>query len=204
MKDSAWGSVGRAVTSDTRDLRFKSSLWQNLWTINSIEKSKTKKRGREWSVFKKARILSLFTFCNKNSNLHSIDRLPNAWLKCPYLWNVKTIKRSKWPKSLWIYTASLVGMSNCRQFYTDRRINLGLNSRTLQDGHQGVFILLKKQVELSKTSTHRERKCADGAKFFSGCYGVTNSRSPSSSLSTAIGIILSPLIALVGLAVLPS
>ena len=48
---SGCGSVGRAVTSDTRGRRFESSHWQklinfeHLYTVNCIEKAKlTKKR----------------------------------------------------------------------------------------------------------------------------------------------------------------
>ena len=45
---SGCGSVGRVVTSDTRDPRFESSHWrtfsEQLFTVNSVEKSKIKKK----------------------------------------------------------------------------------------------------------------------------------------------------------------
>ena len=45
---SGCGSVGRAVASDTRGPRFKSSHWQNyiehLFTVNCIEKTKIRKK----------------------------------------------------------------------------------------------------------------------------------------------------------------
>ena len=40
---SGWESVGRPVTSETRDTRFESSHWQILIYINCIEKTKMKK-----------------------------------------------------------------------------------------------------------------------------------------------------------------
>ena len=53
---SGCGSVGGAVTSNTRGPRFESSHRRNfihVFTINSIEKTKRKeKRGREWPIFK--------------------------------------------------------------------------------------------------------------------------------------------------------
>ena len=46
------GSVGRAVTSDTRFLRFESSHRQSFVTnIFTVEKRKFRKRGREWPNF---------------------------------------------------------------------------------------------------------------------------------------------------------
>ena len=41
-------SVGRAVTSITRDMQFESSHWWILFTIIFVDKTKEKKRGREW------------------------------------------------------------------------------------------------------------------------------------------------------------
>ena len=46
------GAVSRAVASDTRNSRFKSSHWQTLYyllTVYCIEKTK-RKRGREWPI----------------------------------------------------------------------------------------------------------------------------------------------------------
>ena len=41
---SGCGSVGKAVASDTRDPRFESSHWQNLYVLpNCIEKRKITK-----------------------------------------------------------------------------------------------------------------------------------------------------------------
>ena len=61
------GSVGRAVASNTRDLRFESQHRQNfiyqLYII--IEKTKIKKRGWEWPIFKKNIWGSIF-FINSN------------------------------------------------------------------------------------------------------------------------------------------
>ena len=41
------GAVGWAFATDTRDLRFKSSHWQILFTFNCIEKTNIKKKGRK-------------------------------------------------------------------------------------------------------------------------------------------------------------
>ena len=40
---SSCDTVGRAVTSDTRDPQFESSYWPFLFTVNCIEKTKIKK-----------------------------------------------------------------------------------------------------------------------------------------------------------------
>ena len=54
---SGCDSVGRAVASDDRGLQFESRHQQifisdiNLFTVNCIEKTKIKKRGREWPIF---------------------------------------------------------------------------------------------------------------------------------------------------------
>ena len=54
MSSSGGGSVGRAVTSDTRGQRFESSHRQNIkWNIvtdNCIEKMKIQKNGRQWPI----------------------------------------------------------------------------------------------------------------------------------------------------------
>ena len=52
---SGYGSVGRTVAYDTRDPRFKSKhkIGKFLSTNWTIEKTKIKKRGREWPIFKK-------------------------------------------------------------------------------------------------------------------------------------------------------
>ena len=39
-----YGSLGRAVASNTRDPQFESSHWRKLSSINSIEKTKIKKK----------------------------------------------------------------------------------------------------------------------------------------------------------------
>ena len=94
LPGSGCGSVGRAVTFNTRGLRFESSHRQNLYwtfvclfTINCIEKTKINKRGREWPTFKrKSAAISrkyvliklktfqfyLFTFYRYYSPWHSI------------------------------------------------------------------------------------------------------------------------------------
>jgi len=54
---SGCSSVGRAITSDTRGLQFESRhqqiLYQTLFTVNCIEKTKIKKKGRERPILKK-------------------------------------------------------------------------------------------------------------------------------------------------------
>ena len=54
---SGCGSVGRVVTSYTRGPRFESSHRQkfieHLFTVNYIEKTYKRKRGREWPIFLK-------------------------------------------------------------------------------------------------------------------------------------------------------
>ena len=64
---SGCGSVGRAVASDPRSPRFESCPWQkfklNIFTVNCIEKTKIKKKGREGPILKKqkqARTFYLF------------------------------------------------------------------------------------------------------------------------------------------------
>ena len=47
------GSVGRAVSFDTRDLQFESSDRQILFTINSIKIYSKKKKGRELPINRK-------------------------------------------------------------------------------------------------------------------------------------------------------
>ena len=46
-RDGGCGSIGRAVAFDTRGPHFESSHWQTLnylYTVNSIEKTKIKKK----------------------------------------------------------------------------------------------------------------------------------------------------------------
>ena len=52
---SGYGSVGRTVAYDSRDPRFKSKhiIGKILSTNWTIEKTKIKKRGREWPIIKK-------------------------------------------------------------------------------------------------------------------------------------------------------
>ena len=54
---SGCGSVGRAVASDTRDPRLESRHWQtlikHLFTVNCVEKTKTKKKEAGNGPFKK-------------------------------------------------------------------------------------------------------------------------------------------------------
>ena len=55
LKSSGGGSVGKAVTSDTRRPQFESqhrqSFYWIMFTVNCIEKTKIRKRGREWPIF---------------------------------------------------------------------------------------------------------------------------------------------------------
>ena len=82
---SGWGSVGRVVASDSRGLRFESTHWQNVYrtfNVNSIEKTKKIKRGREWPIFQKrlrdiqfeSALVTLKT--QKVLNVNSIQMLP--------------------------------------------------------------------------------------------------------------------------------
>ena len=73
---SGCGSVGRAVTSDSRGPRFESSLWQNLWWTFTYSQMYWKddnieKRGREWPIFK-------LEFLSKYSHLIIRVSLPIA------------------------------------------------------------------------------------------------------------------------------
>ena len=47
---SRCGSVGRAVASEIRDLQFKSSHSEQSYLLPTVEKTKIKKRGREWPI----------------------------------------------------------------------------------------------------------------------------------------------------------
>ena len=50
---SSCGAVCRAVASNTRDLLFKSSHWQNLFAISTLLKTRKKtKVGLEWPIKK--------------------------------------------------------------------------------------------------------------------------------------------------------
>ena len=51
---SCCGSVGRAIASDNRDLRFESSQKEFVITANSIEKSKVKKKEARNAPYKKS------------------------------------------------------------------------------------------------------------------------------------------------------
>ena len=51
---SCCGSVGKAIASDNRDLRFESSQKQFVITANSIEKSKVKKKEARNAPYKKS------------------------------------------------------------------------------------------------------------------------------------------------------
>ena len=57
LRGSGCGSVGRAVASDTRDPRLESRHWQtlikHLFTVNCVEKTKTKKKEAGNGPFKK-------------------------------------------------------------------------------------------------------------------------------------------------------
>ena len=43
-------AVGRVIASDSRDPRFESSHWQNLYALPTV--LKRQKRGLEWPIFK--------------------------------------------------------------------------------------------------------------------------------------------------------
>ena len=58
-----FGTVGSVLSSDIRDLRFESSHWQFLNTVNSIEKIKTKKKRPETAQFFKYLRLLLTSTC---------------------------------------------------------------------------------------------------------------------------------------------
>ena len=53
MVSGGGGSVGRAVTSDTRDPRFESQHWLTFvyQLYIEIEKTKIKKKRPEWPIF---------------------------------------------------------------------------------------------------------------------------------------------------------
>ena len=51
---SGCGSVGREVTSDTRDWRFKSRHWQNfIYQLYTRKDESKEKKSREWPIFNK-------------------------------------------------------------------------------------------------------------------------------------------------------
>ena len=56
------GSVGRAVASKSRGSRFESHHWQkfilNILLSTVLKRRKSRKRGREWPIFKNHRIAS--------------------------------------------------------------------------------------------------------------------------------------------------
>ena len=79
---SGCGAVGRAVTHDTRDPRFESSHRQ-FFTINCIEKTKTKIKEARNGRFKKYDLDQMQQFWrNENSDLKSnpsFSSQTNAW-----------------------------------------------------------------------------------------------------------------------------
>ena len=66
---SGCSSVGRAVASDTRGLRFESShqqtfLYWTLFTVNCLEKTKIKKKRTGMAHFYKKTSIYVFSWCN--------------------------------------------------------------------------------------------------------------------------------------------
>ena len=89
-------SVGRAVTSDTRDLQFKSSYWHTIiehqFTVSCFEKTKIKKlTGREWPIEKNGLYLGTIFYI-----LGVCVSVAENQIQCDHIWQI-----AKGPLSIW-------------------------------------------------------------------------------------------------------